>query len=241
MDNRQAKEAAMHGRGSFMAGGTQHGDEDDIPAMDDAWAEKALKFARDRYGIDLTEDDLSQLWSMLPHRQKIEGEPHERDTMDGEPEARGQEESRQRFLERSEKQVASPRTRQNEEARFREHRDSEQSRDRMPSRGRNDMPNNRLAHDSDMEFIDQLLAQPSEVFVGGNSRSWRLEEAAQREVERIRKLAGVGSGMGLDAAQSRLRSERILNVTLQEQARRQRAEESLAKHFPEAARIGIQP
>ena len=147
--------------------------------------------------------------------------------------------SRQRNLEHSERRFAPEHERADREAFRREARNSVQneSRDRMPRNGMH----GHMAGDSDLDFIHQILARQPEVFVGGNSRSWRLEEAAEAEVRRVRKLAGVGSGMGMDAKQLQSRSERLLNVTFEAEARRQRAEQSLAEHFPETKRITIAP
>jgi hypothetical protein len=178
---------------------SEHGHADaDFDAMDNDWRQ----FGRD---CGLSEDDLDTLWSMIPRKQRIEGEDDETE-----------QQERQRRLESAEREVSPRHERSDREAARREMEgEAEQSEDRMPSRRRGFMPQNRFAHDSDMAFIDEVLGKQPEVFVGGNSRSWRLEEAAQREVERVRRLAGVGSGMGLDAKQSRSRSERLIAATAQ--------------------------
>ncbi|MGO9048357.1 MAG: hypothetical protein ACLQFW_15970 [Xanthobacteraceae bacterium] len=192
----------------------------------------------------LADDDIETVMGMLPeHFAGDMSDEGEREFAEH-GHAHGQQASRQRNLESSEREYASPHRREDAEARRREDRDSTQreTRDSMPRPGTKGGMGGRFsgAHDSDMEFIHQVLARQPEVYTGGGgNRSWRAEERAMAEVARIRKLAGVGSGMGLDAAQSRSRSERILDVTFREQERRRRSEDELAKLFPEAKRIGI--
>jgi hypothetical protein len=215
-----------------------HGRDDEMDGMSwDDWESKAREMMS---ASGMSEDDQNAVFEMLPSRTPVDGERYQRTTLDEEEIDR--EETQQNRLERSEKQVASPHRREDAEARRREDRDSLQ-RDSMPRNARNGGMGGRFsgAHDSDMQFIDELIARQPEVYTGGSSANQRAEAAADARVAEIRKLAGVGSGMGMDAGQARSRSERILAVTMQEQARRQRAEDSFARDFPEAARVRIQP
>jgi hypothetical protein len=61
---------------------------------DDEWAARVSDYAAKR-GWDCNDGDLSSLWEMLPQRQAIVGEPHERGTEDdGEPEGHELENAR---------------------------------------------------------------------------------------------------------------------------------------------------
>jgi hypothetical protein len=226
LNNRGAMEMAAHGHS---------GDED----MDDgAWDEKVRSFLSDK-GWD--ENSISELFEMLPERQHIKGEKVERGTED-DMESEGRLESPSNMR----KSATNSNRRDDERAKMTEHRNSEQSEDRMPGRSRGYLPENhmsrRMAGDADLQFVRERLARSPEVFVGGSATSWRAEVAANAEVARVRRLAGVGGRpLGMDAKAAATRSERILKVTTQEQARRQRSADDLAKRYPEIARINIQP
>ena len=135
----------------------QHGRSD--LGIDDDWQEKARAFMSD---CGLSEDDQNALFEMLPTREHIRGEKVERGTKDEEELDR--EEAQQRRLEGSERRVAPEHSRENAEASSREARNSlqrETTRDEMPRRSRNYLPENhmsrRMAGDADLAAMRQEM------------------------------------------------------------------------------------
>lgn len=135
MDDKHAQEFAQHGHG-----------RDDADMTWDSWEERA----RAMMGANgMSEDDMNELFSMLPERQHIKGEKVERTTEDDEG-TQGRLESRGNM----EKSATNSNRRDDMRARETEHRDSEQSEDAMPHRSRGYLPGNKFAHDADAFLRD---------------------------------------------------------------------------------------
>jgi hypothetical protein len=129
-DERAHEEMAQHGHAGAI---------DDW----DAWDSEPFREALREHGLG--DADIESVFSMLPHRQKIEGEDDE-----------AEQEERQRRLEGSERRFAKEDRRDDMEARRREDRDSTQTEDTFPTR--NPLPKNRFrgAHD-ELAGLDELI------------------------------------------------------------------------------------
>jgi hypothetical protein len=215
LDDEGARLAAMHGHADL-------GDQD----MDDgAWDEEGFREALRKHGLD--EADIESMFSMLPHRERIAGEDDE------ETERRLESAENERDSETNFNRPAMA------EARRREHRDSEQSRDRMPSRGSNHMPRNRMNMAGDAE-LDAMLKAIERVPASGGRNPTSAELRADEEAWRA---SNPKAAMALDS-QRREREDKAFfkkfpGLKRQRLAQDSKAEDGLLTDFPEAARIGF--
>jgi hypothetical protein len=155
------------------------------------------KFGRD---CGLSEDDLDHLeslWSMEPHRQKIEGEDDEQSEERLESPARIRESSTN----------INPGYEANAEKWNMRSSEQHEGRDSMPVRMSNGMPRARIgAQDGDSVKPWSRIGTSE----AGNPARQRAEERAMAEVMAARKLAGVGAPrMGMDSRQLQERADRI--------------------------------
>jgi hypothetical protein len=200
----------------------EHGHPDSHFAGDSDWEPKVREFLESK-GWD--EETIGEFMDMMPKRMSRD---------DGEPEAMGRQiESRQNMRGSS----------TNIRPEYEQKAEKWNERSSLQREGTDRLPRPHLGQDTDLAWIHDFLGREgSGAYTGPSSGPSPLIEARSiEEVKRIRKLAGVGSGMGLDSAQMRSRSEKILDATLREQEREGRCAASFERKFPEAARIKVSP
>jgi hypothetical protein len=203
------EEFAAHGHANHDA---------DFDADDNGdWKEKARKFMSD---CGLSEDDIGEVFSMMPHMGGEDEEPAEPDeaevrrvlrergesdaTKQGRSGAAGPQQENQARLERAEREVSPRHERDAERARMTEHRNSTQSRDRM-------------AGDSADEFAAMFVPRNGVNGVNGGIGT-SMSGSLQRDLER--------------APISKRERERALALD-------GAVSDEFAEMFPEAMRIGF--